>query len=451
MATLSDLTEPDVVAISEDAGEPDWLRDRRQAAFKALTDLPWPTSTVEEWRHTDPGRIDLTGQLRASGGDGAARPGGIVGVLSERSVTVRILDGAVVEASVAPDAAAKGVVASDLATAATQHPELVRDELGGVVGAEDAFTAANLAAFTAGAFIHVPADVALDAPLTVTVQVSEPGTHLPRVLLHVGANARASLYLDHSGAADATVVEVVETIAEQGAKVRSASTQDWGEGIAHVAWHRASARRDADVRSLQSTFGGDTVYMRPEVALDGQGANGELYGVYYTSQEQRVEHRCLSHHKASHTSSDQVYKGALQGASRAVWFGNIRIEPHAKATTSDETNRNLILTEGSKADSIPFLEILTSDVIACGHHSSVGQIDEMQLFYLESRGIPRPEAARLLVFGFFKEVLDRVELEGVTDTVLSEIEGELRNAPTALMDQRRDRRQTSATAAAAGA
>ncbi len=452
MATLADLTESDVVAISEAAGDPDWLRDRRQSAFKALSDLAWPTPKVEEWRHTDPRRVDLSRQLRSSGGsEVAARPSGIVGVLDKRAVTVRIIDGEVVEASVAPDAAAQGVVASDLATAAAEHPDLVRDELGGVVGAEDAFTAANLAAFTGGAFVHVPADVTLDAPITVTVQVSQTGTHLPRLLLHVGAHARAQLYLDHSGGADATVVEVVEMVAEQGAQLRVASTQDWGEGIAHVAWHGASARRDADVRSLEATFGGDTVYVRPEMGLDGAGANGELYGVYYTSAEQRVEHRCLTHHNASHTSSDQIYKGALQGASRAVWFGNIRIEPHAKATTSDETNRNLILTEGAKADSIPFLEILTSDVIACGHHSSVGQVDEMQLFYLESRGIPRPEAARLLVFGFFKEVLDRVDLQGVTDTVLSEIEGELRNAPTALMDQRRNRQQTGADPVTAGA
>ncbi len=443
MATLSALTAAAVASLSEAAGEPDWLRDRRQSALEALDGLPWPTPKVEEWRHTDPRRIALDRELVTRGGDLAARPGGIVDALEAPAASLRIVDGAVVEASVTEEAAAKGVVVSDLATAAATHAELVESALGEVVGAEDAFTAASLAAFTAGGFVHVPAGVELAAPVTVTIQVSAPGAHLPRLLVHLGANARADLYVDRSGSAEATVVEVVELVAEDGAAARVASTQDWGDGVAHVGWHRAQVGRNADVRSLEATFGGDTVYVRPDVALAGEGANGELYGVYYSSEEQRFEHRATSHHQASHTSSDQVFKGALQGESRAVWYGNIRIEADAKATTSDETNRNLILTEGAKADSIPFLEILTSDVIACGHHSSVGQIDELQLFYLESRGIPRPEAARLLVFGFFKEVLDRIDLEGVTDTLLEEIEAELKGAPTALMDQRRDHRRVT--------
>ncbi|QBI21405.1 SufD family Fe-S cluster assembly protein [Egibacter rhizosphaerae] len=439
MATLNDLTEADVVAQSEAAGEPEWLRDARQAAYKDFSDHAWPTNRVEEWRHTDPRRIPRDRELVTAGeaGDIGVRAEGIAVHLEGYSARLRIVDGVVVDASVEPEAAALGVVATDLATAAREHPELVRDQLGAAVGAEDAFTAANLAAFTAAGFIHVPPEVELERPVAVTIQLTRPGTHLPRLLAHFAPNARGDLVIDRTGGADATVVEVVEVVAEAGAAVRVANSQGWDDGCAHVGWHRARVGRDAEAKALEATFGGGTVYLRPDVRMTGEGANGELYGVYFAGGDQSFQHRCLIHHDAARTTSESVYKGALQGESHTVWYGNIRIEPHAKATTSDETNRNLILTDGARADSIPFLEILTSDVVGCGHHSSVGQLDELQLFYMESRGIPRPVAARMLVFGFFSEVLERVEIPGVTEVLQGEIERELQEAPTALMDPRR--------------
>src|SRR5690606_27661663 len=166
------------------------------------------------------------------------------------------------------------------------------------------------------------------------------------------------------------------------------------DSVSHVTTHRARVGRDADYRHLELTLGGGTVYVRPDVWLAGQGGNAELLGVYFATGEEKFEHRSLIFHDGSHTTSDYVHKGALQDRAHATWFGNIRIDAGAKNTHSDETNRNLILSPGAKADTVPFLEILTADVAACGHHSSVGQIDELQLFYLESRGIPRDEAAR---------------------------------------------------------
>ncbi len=436
MASLKDLTEADVVALSEAAGEPDWLRDTRQEAFKALADIEWPHSKIEEWRYTDPRRIDVESPLAQAGGDAEARSTGIVDA-STPAATLRIVDGAVSDVELSEEAVSKGVIVSDLATAATAHADLVRESLGGIVRFESAYTAANLAAFTVGAFVHVPADVALEAPIAVTHQVTSGGTHVPRILVSFGSHSRADVFIEHSGDAEATVVEVVEVAAASGAAGRVVSVQDWGSDVTHVAWHRAQVGRNADVKCLEATFGGKVVYVRPDVHLAGEGGNGELFGVYYGSGTQHFEHRSLIHHDASHTSSDSVYKGALQGNSNAVWYGNIRIEPHAKATVSDETNRNLILTDGAHADSIPWLEILTSDVVGCGHHSSVGQVDPLQLFYLESKGIPRPEAARMLLFGFFKEVLDRVDLDVVTETVLAVIESGLKAAPTALVNPRK--------------
>jgi Fe-S cluster assembly protein SufD len=436
--TVTSLGEEHVVALSSALGDPEWLRDRRLEAYKAFVDLPWPTVRDEEWRYTNPRRLGLDRTILSAGGHAAPLQTGIVGGQATRfDGLARIVDGAAVTATVCAEAAERGVVVTDLATAARDHEALLRQHLGSVVPASEKFAALNLAAFTGGAFVHVPADVELSQPLAVTVQTTQAGAILPRIVVLAGPHAKANIYVDHAGNADATVVEVVEVIAGEGARVGVVTAQDWGDDVDHIAAHTGLVGGNADYRHLEVTFGGRTVYIRPDVRLDRPGGNAELLGVYFTDEGQHVEHRSLIHHNASQTTSDLVYKGALQGRSKGTFFGNIRIEPHARATASDQTNRNLILTDGAKADSIPFLEIHNSDVVRCGHHSSVGQVDEMQLFYLESRGIPREEAARLLLFGFFAEVTDRVDLPGVAEIVLAEIEREVAASPVAVDPRRR--------------
>lgn len=439
MATPRELTETDVAALSASYDEPEWLRDVRLAAFKAFADLDWPDNRVEEWRYTDPRRFDLGRAILTDAGPADTVATGITATVADAAGSLRIVDGGVATATVCAEARERGVVVTDLATAARTHESLVRAALGIAAGSEEKFEALNLAAFTGGGFIYVPADVELREPIIVTVQATRDGAILPRILVLTGAHAQATVYVDHVGDAATTVVEVIEVIAGEGATVQVVSAQDWGDRVDHIGTHRGLTRDNATVKSLEVTLGGRTVYIRPDVALSHPGGNAELLGVYFGSGDQRIEHRSLIHHDASKTTSDLVYKGALQGTSRATFFGNILIEPHARATASDQTNRNLILSEGAKADSIPFLEIHNSDVVRCGHHSSVGQVDELQLFYLESRGIPREEAARLLVFGFFAEVLERIDLPGVTEVVLAEIEREIRSGPTTFMNQRRGR------------
>ncbi|HVM13347.1 MAG TPA: Fe-S cluster assembly protein SufD [Egibacteraceae bacterium] len=434
MTNLKDLTEAEVLAVSERLGEPQWLQDRRLEGFKAFSDLDWPTKKVEEWRYTPPERFDLDRPVVSAGGDAPAPQTGVIAALGEQVAgSIRIVDGALVEAW----SAHPGLVVSDIATAAREHPETVQHAFGRAVGADAKFDALNLAGFTAGAFVRVQTETTIDDPITVTIQAEADGAHVPRVLLVLEAFSKAKIYVNHVGGGQATVVEVVETVVGDGAQAQLVTLQDWGEGVDHIGSHRGHVQRNAVYRHLETTLGGGTVYLRPDVGLDRPGGHAELFGVYFASGDQHMEHRSIIHHNAPNTSSESVYKGALQGTARATWFGNIRIEPHAKATTSDETNRNLILTDGAHADSIPFLEILCSDVVQCGHHSSVGQVDEAQLFYLVSRGIPRQEAVRMLVFGFFGEVTDRIELPAVTETVLAEIEREIRHGAPVLKDPRR--------------
>jgi Fe-S cluster assembly protein SufD len=436
VTTIRDLTEQDVLALSAEGNEPDWLRDRRQEAFKAFADMAWPDVRVEEWRYTDPRRFDL-GRPILNANQSAV---GAIG-----SITAAVGDGVAVRAHVA-DGRFSGVdiqaderaTVTDLAAAAQgEHADLVRAYLGSVVGSDEKFAALNLAAFTGGVVVVVPDEAEIDRPIIVTVQAVRDGASLPRVLVVVGRNAKATVYVDHTGDAAATVVEVVEVVVGEGGIAHVVSAQDWEPRVDHLGVHTGLVQRNGNYRHLEVSLGGRTVYVRPDVRLDHPGGNAELLGVYFCDEGQQIEHRSLIHHNASHTTSELVYKGALQGDSRATFFGNIRIAPHAKATSSDQTNRNLILTDKARADSIPFLEIENSDVVRCGHHSSVGQVDEIQLFYLESRGISREEAARLLVFGFFADVTDRIDLPGVTQTVLAEVERGIRSGPTVLMDQRR--------------
>jgi Fe-S cluster assembly protein SufD len=436
VTTIRDLTEQDVLALSAEGNEPDWLRDRRQEAFKAFADMAWPDVRVEEWRYTDPRRFDLGRPILDANGSAV----GAIG-----SVTAAVGDGVALRAHVA-DGRFSGVdihaderaTVTDLAAAAQgEYADLVRAYLGSVVGSDEKFAALNLAAFTGGVVVVVPDEVEIDRPIIVTVQAVRDGAILPRLLVVVGRNAKATIYVDHTGDAAATVVEVVEVIVAEGGIAHVMSAQDWGPRVDHLGIHTGLVQRNGNYRHLEVSLGGRTVYVRPDVRLDHPGGNAELLGVYFCDEGQQIEHRSLIHHNASHTTSELVYKGALQGDSRATFFGNIRIAPHAKGTSADQTNRNLILTDKARADSIPFLEIENSDVVRCGHHSSVGQIDEIQLFYLESRGISREEAARLLVFGFFADVTDRIDLPGVTQAVLAEVEREIRSGPTALMDQRR--------------
>lgn len=450
---VKELTEQDVVGLSAQRGEPEWLRDRRQEAFKAYSDLAWPGRRDEEWRYTDPGRFDLDRPVAGTIGDRGwhMSPSDVVSALGDNVVaSATIVDAGVVQPVTISDAAgAAGLIVTDLASAAASHEQIVRAHLGSVIGTDTKFDALNLAAFGPGLFVYVPPETVVDGPIAINVAVSEPGTVIPRILVVVDRMARADIVVGHTGDAAATVVEAIEVVLGDSARATVVSAQDWGDTVDHYGTHRATVGRDAELRHLEATLSGRTVYLRPDVGLDHQGGSAALFGVYFGSGEQRIEHRSLIHHNASKTSSESVYKGALQGSSRATWFGNIRIEPHAKATSSDETNRNLILTDGAHADSIPFLEIQCSDVVRCGHHSSVGQVDELQLFYLTSRGIPRAEAVRMLVFGFFAEVTDRIALPGVSAAVLAEIEQEVRTGVLATSDPRRTRR-AAAVAPAGG-
>ena len=432
-STFDQLSEDALTERSERAGEPSWLLERRLEAHKRFLDQPWPDSSQDEfWRSTPfSKRFDVSAPLVADE-PGEVSVATLLSELESPAASVTIVDGVVTDVTVPTEVADRGVVVTDLATAALEHPELVREHLGSLTtstpessgGDEDRTVTANDAAWTAGAFVHVPADVELDEPIGVHVHVTRPGAHLPRVLVVVDHHAAAKLYLEHTGgAADEHVLvdEVLEAIVGDGARLDMASLQEWDDSVAHLSLQKVAAHKDASVRHLSVTMGGATVRLRPECDLLGPGADVRPLGVYFADEGQWFDLQPYVRHLAPRATSDVLFKGALQGHSRTVFRGNIFVHKDAVGTDTDENNKSLILTEGARADATPFLEIECADIVA-GHGSATGQIDALQLYYLTSRGIPREQALRLIVTGFFREVFSGVQLPGVEEAALERID-----------------------------
>jgi Fe-S cluster assembly protein SufD len=204
------------------------------------------------------------------------------------------------------------------------------------------------------------------------------------------------------------------------------SVQEWDDAAVHLAAHQARVGRDARLRHTIVSFGGALVRVNPSVELAGTGAEGELYGLAFADAPQHLESQVYLHHKGAQTRGDVLYKGALQGeGARTVWIGDVLIGRDAVGTDSYEANRNLVLTEGARADSIPNLEIETGDIAGAGHASATGRFDDEQLFYLQARGIPEDEARRLVVLGFLAEIVQKVGVPALEDELTALVEAEL--------------------------
>ncbi|MFN2557848.1 MAG: Fe-S cluster assembly protein SufD [Nitriliruptorales bacterium] len=450
LPTLDSLTEEAIAHRSEVAAEPTWLRDRRLEAYKRWADLEWPRLRGEEaWKDTPFTRfaVDLplvSGEGGVLAGDDgptaqtAGAPAVLVDGLARVGARADLRDGELeIRLSEAQEGA--GVVVCDLAEAALRYEGLVREHLGRLTVDHDRTVAANDAAWTRGVFVYVPEEAELDTPLAVTVRVGQPGAHLPRLLVVVDRHASAQLFLEHVsmglGDARATVDEVVEVVVADGAKLDFVTIQDWEGRVGHMTVQGFELHRDSEVRHLAVTIGGESVRLRPEVRLVGPGSRIEPLGVYFSEGGQHFEHHPFIEHLAGHATSDVLYKGALQGRSRTVFRGHIYVHRDAVGSDSNETNKSLILSEGAKADSTPFLEIECSEVKA-GHGSATGQVDENQLFYLRSRGIPPEDALRLVVFGFFSEVLERIGIPAVRERAMSYIAEELDHVDLAAVGRR---------------
>ncbi|MFF3163090.1 Fe-S cluster assembly protein SufD [Streptomyces sp. NPDC003273] len=287
----------------------------------------------------------------------------------------------------------------------------------------DRVAAQAYSAFEQAGVVTVPKETVLTEPIRIAVQ-GEGGVAFGHQVIELGAFAEAVVVIDHTG--DAILAANVDYLLGDGAKLTVVSVQDWDDKAVHVAQHNALIGRDASFKSVVVTFGGDVVRLHPRVEYAGPGGEAELLGVYFTDSGQHQEHRLLVTHNTPHCKSNVVYKGALQGEdAHAVWIGDVLIEAAAEGTDTYEMNRNLVLTDGARVDSVPNLEIETGEIVGAGHASATGRFDDEQLFYLMARGIPEQDARRLVVRGFFAELVQQIGVADIEERLLAKIEDEL--------------------------
>jgi Fe-S cluster assembly protein SufD len=382
-------------------GEPDWLRDKRQSAFNAFERMPMPSRTDEEWRRTDMTGLDPTkfGTLEHANG--------------YKQETPRL---------------PAGVIFEPLSVAAHNHRQLVEPLLFSALHAErDRFAALHAAFFTGGNFLYVPDGVVIEEPI-LRQHFSHAGgtTALPHTVIVAGRNSRFYYLDEYIGEEEGAGYRSgsAEIFVGEGADVGYVSIQKWGRDAVHLADQRARIERDARLRLFNVTLGGRFSKTRVEASLVGQGSSAELKGIYFASGKQFFDFHTLQDHQVGNTTSDLLFKGALQDTAHAVYAGLIRIEKGAARSDAYQANRNLVLSEHAKATSIPMLEIDNNDV-RCTHGATVGPVDPMSMFYLQSRGIPATTAKRMIVQGFFGEVLERIPFEQARKLVETELEARL--------------------------
>jgi Fe-S cluster assembly protein SufD len=382
-------------------GEPDWLRERRRSALATFERMPMPSRTDEEWRRTDIAGLEPAAFGRFEPGNGAA---------PARSLPA-------------------GVVYEPLAVAATRHPDLVRQRLFSLVHADrDRFAALHAAFFTGGHLLYVPDGVTVDEPILAQHFSHEGGTSvLPHTLIVAGRNSRFSYldeYIGDEGEGPGYRSGSAEIFLGEGSEVGYVSIQKWGRHAWHLADQRARLEKDSTLKLFNVTLGGRFSKTRVEASLVGQGASAELKGIYFASGEQFFDFHTLQDHQVGNTTSDLLFKGALQDRARTVYAGLIRIEKGAARSDAYQANRNLVLSDHAKATSIPMLEIDNNDV-RCTHGATVGPVDPNHMFYLRSRGIPESTARRMLVQGFFGQVLERIPFAQAREMIETELEARL--------------------------
>lgn len=409
----------DVRTRSTALGEPGWLLERRLRAWEAFTRLPFPTVKDEAWRRTDL-RAMPRGALRLGPADGAAidaellRPlaGEMHGaLLAQTPGKAPVQEGG-------KDLARRNVVFADWATAVRQHPQVLERWLGqAVADDEGSFAALAASLATDGVLVHVPAGAHVAQPLHSVLWAPGAGrSFFSRVLIVVEDGASVTFVHETASPTEpeghALHAGIVELVLGAGAQLTFVELQTWGEHVWNITHERANVARDAKLDWIFGAVGSQVTKNFSELTLAGQGAEGRMSGFYFADGTQHLDHDTQQNHMAPSTTSDLLFKGALIGRSRSVWQGMIYVAPGAQKTDGYQANRNLLLSPQARADSIPGLEILADDV-RCTHGATVGQLEEEPIYYLMSRGLPRRDAERIVVDGFFAPIMERIPFDGV--------------------------------------
>ncbi|MDQ2850177.1 Fe-S cluster assembly protein SufD [Dermatophilaceae bacterium Sec6.4] len=391
LLTPDATTHTDPGALASGAVIPDKSRAERVTSFD-VADFPIPHGREEEWRFTPVDRL---------GGIFADRDG-------DSDALELSLDG-VADVLVEPLAIGES----------PRGTGLVPGDRAAVVAHAHSPKAMHL---------RLEADREYSEPQRLGIRGTGAGKRsVGHIVIEAGRHSKGMVILDHTGSADVTAN--VEVIVGDGANLTVVSLQRWDNDANHLSQHDALVGRDASYRHIAVSLGGSIVRMNAGVRYAGPGGSATLLGVYFADAGQHLEHRSFVDHNTPHCQSLVTYKGALQGDSaHTVWVGDVLIRAEAEGIETYELNRNLVLTDGARADSVPNLEIETGEIEGAGHASSTGRFDDEQLFYLQARGIPEDQARRLVVRGFFADVVAKIGVPEVIETVMAAIEEELRQA-----------------------
>ena len=364
---------------------PDQSRAERTASFD-VADFPLPSGREEDWRFTP---VKKLGALLAEGATGAL------------DLSTQLPEGVTTSTVTAADAQGLGVLPP-------------QDRAAVVAGA----------AADGALLLDIPAEAELDEPVRISL-VGQGGDPVHgHLVVRAGRFSKATVVVEHTGTGRYS--QLLSVVIGDGSDLTVVSVQRWADDAHHLAQHDALVGRDARYKHLSVTLGGEIVRVNSNVRYAGPGGDATLLGVYFADSGQHLEHRSYIDHNAAHCKSRVTYKGALQGeTARTVWVGDVLIRAEAEGTDTYELNRNLILTDGARADSVPNLEIETGEIEGAGHASATGRFDDLQLFYLQSRGISEDEAKRLVVRGFFADIIREIPLADLRDEVTAAIEEEL--------------------------
>jgi Fe-S cluster assembly protein SufD len=405
-----------------DGDAPDFLRDYRVKAWEDFERLPMPKTTDEPWRRTDIRGLNA-GSFRLPAveeyQDLPPVPDELLIPLvgDRQGGQILMLPGGV-QTQINPDLKAKGIIFEDLRTAEREHPDILDEMIGKTVRSDEGkFAALSAAMAQNGVLLYVPPGIQVELPFHSVLW--GPGidlAHFSHIMVWVDDGASVTYVHEaasptepqgqtlHSG--------IVEIRVGQGANLRFVELQSWGEHVWNFSHERARVGRDSNLDWVFAAVGSHLTKNFSDLDLIGQGATGRMSGFYFTDGVQHLDHDTQQNHLAPNTTSDLLFKGALKQTSRSVWQGMIYVAPGAQKTDGYQANRNLVLSTKARADSIPGLEIMADDV-RCTHGATVGKIDQDEVFYLRSRGIPYPQAERLIVEGFFEPVMQRIPFEGV--------------------------------------
>lgn len=399
-----------------------YIQAYRNNAWQAFEALPIPTPQEEAWRRTDLRALKASSFKLAETGTYQKLPFPPEELLQPMTGDtyggqVILLPGGA-QSRLDPELASLGVIFTDLQTAENEYPHLMEKILGKIVyPGEGKFAALAGALAQSGVFLYVPPNVQIDQPLQSLLWGPGIGlAHLSHILVYLEEGAEVTYVHESSSPTESSGqtmhAGIVEIYVGPAANLRFVELQSWGEHVWNFTHERARVDRDGNLDWIFGAIGSRLTKNFSELDLVGRGSRGRMSGFYFTNHDQHLDHDTQQNHRAAHTTSDLLFKGALLDNSRSVWQGMIYVAPGADKADGYQANRNLVLSPNARADSIPGLEILADDV-RCTHGATVGKIDQDQVFYLLTRGIPRLEAERLIVEGFFDPIMQRIPFEGV--------------------------------------